>query len=252
MRAANSSIAAITSTAPIGRHPVVRPPFREMHRIAPRLTGVAAGEEHEDERQAAEEIHHEAQPVATAVGTIGALADQVIHEGQQHRQHPEQQVEVEVAGDPQGVVHHPVDADRAIDDGGNDPRRPAEHRQYHQHGRHAPAQAGAVDVGERAIGDHREYRQAFGMRGDLADDHRPAGHREVHQQVVRKDDQHQDRVGRPCPQERARHAPGPAGVAREQLVHPDHGHVDAAVDEHVPEEVDEVLGEQRVSTKSGA
>ncbi len=196
----NTSIAAITRTAPIDPAWSYGSHCGRCVGEAPRRADVAGREEREDEDQAAEDIERKAKLVARAAGR--ALADHVKHQREHHRQHTEQQIEMEVARHPLGVVHQLVDADGAVDDSRNDAGGPAEHRQHQELGRHAPAHARSINIGQRAIDRHGEHRQARAIGNDLAHHQHPVRHDVIHHQVVRIDDQHHDEARRPRPQER--------------------------------------------------
>ena len=103
-----------------------------------------------------------------------------------------------------------------------------------------------MNVGQRAIRRYREDRQAAGIGNHLAHHQHPAWHDVIHHQMVRIYDQHHDRGRCPAPQKRARHRPRPSAVARQQFVDGDHRHVDGRVDEHVAEEIRQVLHQQRI------
>src|SRR6185437_13182258 len=91
---------------------VIGQPFRQVYREAPWHAHASGVEEGQAEGDATDDVERQAALVDAGIACrLPMAAGHVIQQRQDHRQHAQQQVEVEMPRHPLRVVHHVVDAD---------------------------------------------------------------------------------------------------------------------------------------------
>ncbi|KAF5048604.1 hypothetical protein DSECCO2_448270 [anaerobic digester metagenome] len=153
---------------------------------------------------------------------------------------------MEMAGNPEGVVHHLVDGDGCIERCCHASKHPPPEADSEKDGGYIPLNTRAIVLGEPPKERDQDHRYHGYVGPDLSHNLEAQGLGEILVQVVEIDDGNDERDGVEGEGVGSAQFPGPAGVGGQKEVHQPGGEVDGQVHQEMPEEIVKVLHEEHI------